>query len=537
MSRATLMNVVLAFAVILLVTLPTAGASQTCGDLNGDGLIHVGDAMDFTTYMTDLTAPQPSAWTMADMDNLPGITPGDLAYLFSFLYEGGPWPCGEPVPAAPVYAGSIALIGVQGLIDENTVASGRQLKFFFQCTNDLEQRIWNLTNGFAVTSDAGPVEASLEVTGRWSSLYPFYGVPETADNLGVHLFSPFSNVLDPLASNGYFTIAVDPIPIEDIGSSLVIDSSTFGHLGHWEWYVDGLTPVIPSWGGPYAYTVGEPGYLAGDVDDNGSVNISDITAMVDYLFRNGPEPPIMEACDANGDCSMPNVADLTYIVDYLFKQGDSPQYSCSMVEKAAPGGVEITVGSDYSAGRTVVSISSPIDLSGLQLEVTGTVGASAASLLDPGVELFQGEADGVLRIGLLDIEGSRMIASGKQQIVEIPGECTVVSVLAADTDHRLLRATVTTEAISIPGAYTLHQNYPNPFNPSTVISFSLPGTEQARLEIYNITGRKIATLVDDRLEAGTHSFEFDAGDIASGIYVYRLTAGEYSATRKMLLLR
>ena len=90
---------------------------------------------------------------------------------------------------------------------------------------------------------------------------------------------------------------------------------------------------------------------------------------------------------------------------------------------------------------------------------------------------------------------------------------------------------------SAPSGFMLSQNYPNPFNPTTEISFSLSHAGQATLEIYNIMGQKVATLVDERLEAGEHTYQWDASDNASGVYFYRLAAEGKVETRKMLRLK
>jgi len=93
-----------------------------------------------------------------------------------------------------------------------------------------------------------------------------------------------------------------------------------------------------------------------------------------------------------------------------------------------------------------------------------------------------------------------------------------------------------------PGAYELHQNVPNPFNAETLISFSLPEPSHARLEIYNILGQKIVTLLDDNLGAGAHRVHWDGrnssgNEVSSGIYFYRLTADSYKQAKRMLLLK
>jgi len=80
-------------------------------------------------------------------------------------------------------------------------------------------------------------------------------------------------------------------------------------------------------------------------------------------------------------------------------------------------------------------------------------------------------------------------------------------------------------------------NYPNPFNPTTGISFSLPAAADVRLDIFNIMGQRIATLVDGTLNAGVHTFAWDGANLASGVYMYRLTAGDLIETRKMMLLK
>lgn len=85
--------------------------------------------------------------------------------------------------------------------------------------------------------------------------------------------------------------------------------------------------------------------------------------------------------------------------------------------------------------------------------------------------------------------------------------------------------------------FRLEQNYPNPFNPSTQIQFTLRTSNLARLSVYDILGREVAVLVDGVLPAGTHHVTFDATGLASGIYVYRLTSGDQSITRRMLLIR
>jgi hypothetical protein len=89
----------------------------------------------------------------------------------------------------------------------------------------------------------------------------------------------------------------------------------------------------------------------------------------------------------------------------------------------------------------------------------------------------------------------------------------------------------------IPHKYVLYQNYPNPFNPTTVISWRLAVGSPVKLTVYNIQGQKVASLINQRLAAGLHSVEWDASNMASGIYFYKLETGSLTQTKKMMLIR
>lgn len=88
-----------------------------------------------------------------------------------------------------------------------------------------------------------------------------------------------------------------------------------------------------------------------------------------------------------------------------------------------------------------------------------------------------------------------------------------------------------------PVKFDLKQNYPNPFNPSTSISFDLPKSEFVNLTVYNSVGQEVAVLVNETKSAGTHELTFDASRLPSGIYLYRIQAGEYTKSMKMSLIK
>lgn len=126
----------------------------------------------------------------------------------------------------------------------------------------------------------------------------------------------------------------------------------------------------------------------------------------------------------------------------------------------------------------------------------------------------------VLQVDFSDVDGNALWPD------VIPGEVVV----QVPTD-------IGDDESGLPTSFALAQNYPNPFNPSTVIEFSLPTASQVKLEVFNILGQRVETLIDGPMAAGTHSATFDASPYTSGIYFYRLIHDGGSATKKMAFLK
>ena len=96
---------------------------------------------------------------------------------------------------------------------------------------------------------------------------------------------------------------------------------------------------------------------------------------------------------------------------------------------------------------------------------------------------------------------------------------------------------VQTNSMSVPTSFNLSQNYPNPFNPTTSIQFTIPTRTNVSLKVFDVLGREVATIVAEDLNAGTYSRQWNGGVLATGIYLYRLQAGAYTATKRLVLLR
>jgi photosystem II stability/assembly factor-like uncharacterized protein len=99
------------------------------------------------------------------------------------------------------------------------------------------------------------------------------------------------------------------------------------------------------------------------------------------------------------------------------------------------------------------------------------------------------------------------------------------------------RITTVTAGTEVPRGFSLDQNYPNPFNPSTTIKYALPSRSHVTLTVYNTLGQSVRELVNGEMEAGCHSVSFDASGLASGVYFYRIRAGDFVSTKRLLLLR
>ena len=113
-------------------------------------------------------------------------------------------------------------------------------------------------------------------------------------------------------------------------------------------------------------------------------------------------------------------------------------------------------------------------------------------------------------------------------------------VLSANITHQLTTSLiydVVEDDARVPAVAILHQNYPNPFNPETVIRFELASSDYARLVVLDVLGRRVSVLVDEVLSAGSHQISFDASDLPSGIYVYRLMSGTGIQTRLLSVVK
>jgi hypothetical protein len=292
-------------------------------------------------------------------------------------------------------------------------------------------------------------------------------------------------------------------------------------------------------------------YMPGDVNRDDEVNVADVVFLINYLFQGGPSPAIIEAGDVNGDCSV-NIVDVVYLVNYLFIGGPQPVPGCASpgnyLGKPAKVKGGLVIDATYQNGITTISVRSPVELLGVQLQLESPNKSTPVNLLKDKLDLVYGFREDTLKIGLLDLDGGNAIPPGKHPLIQLEGRCQVLSALVCDKSFTAWSASINNgiEETNVPKTYALSQNYPNPFNPETVIEYSLPKESQVKVVIYNILGQRVRTLVDQKELAGYKRVVWDGKDnrkqaVSSGTYFYRIEAkaeGErFTRTKKMVLLK
>jgi hypothetical protein len=261
----------------------------------------------------------------------------------------------------------------------------------------------------------------------------------------------------------------------------------------------------------------------GDINVNGfAYEVADVVMYMNYfVYGVGVFAPHIDASIAASDVNLDGVglspADLVYIIRIIL--GDAP-----------PLAKPVPVMGSYAFQNGILSV--PDEMGALFAVVKGNV---TPQLLATNMEMgyaFDGTNTRILVYP--NFENASRMNTFEGDVLRFDGE--IVSVAMATPDGA---AVISGRA---PSSFALEQNYPNPFNPTTEIQFSLANSSDVTLDIFNITGQHVRRLVSGSLQAGTHKVEWDGtaddgASVASGIYMYRLRAGEYVSSKKMILIR
>ena len=238
---------------------------------------------------------------------------------------------------------------------------------------------------------------------------------------------------------------------------------------------------------------------ASDLNNNGFADIADLIRFIQIVNDEIP-PPKVEPSSAIAQISMPDVI------------GDN---------------MEVTLETGIDVGGVLLSI----EHSGVELD---------APVANNGMELLYHDADGVMNVVVFS-KTAEVLAAGNSSLFTIPvlsnegGSMSFGEVSSADSYGRLMETVASLEA-PLPTTFAVEQNYPNPFNAKTQIGIALPEASDVVVDIYSITGQLVES-VSGYFEAGNHSITWDASDVSSGVYFYKITAGDFSQTMKMTLLK
>ncbi len=281
----------------------------------------------------------------------------------------------------------------------------------------------------------------------------------------------------------------------------------------------------------------------GDLNLNGIPNeIADAVLFSNY-FIYGPgvwDPVFFEnqilATDINDDGIPQTIADLVYLIRII--TGDAIAYGESGEGgKTAPFADAVDIGWEIGEDM-VVSLHSPVSIGGAAFifRHTGEIGTPILTDETAGMTLRSSDVNGELRVLVFSME-HHTIPAGTHDLFTLPLDDQTIELIEiqfSDADGNLLAANM--DKIAPPQAFELLQNYPNPFNAGTVISFALPVASDWSMSIYNIAGQMVKEFKGHN-EAGMVNLHWDAANVASGIYFYKLVAGDFTDNKKMTLMK
>jgi hypothetical protein len=289
--------------------------------------------------------------------------------------------------------------------------------------------------------------------------------------------------------------------------------------------------------------ISSPGQiLLGDINLNGiAYEISDAVYFSNFFISPGLYPldeQQLVNSDINRDGFAPSVADLVVMIKVI--AGEVAPPTVKVIANSLPVLVEMV--RDHTG--VYLSIDSPVDLGGAFYQFAGPDAAEISPINLTEMDMMVGVANKKLSCLLLSYT-NETISSGETSVIWLSDDPELnVELEAIDiADDRGRSLTIEEkQSVALPTGFALHQNHPNPFNPITEIRFELDRQVLVTLSVYNILGQEVIRLTDSEYPAGSHAVIWDGTDdngqqVASGIYLYQIKAGDFSAGRKMVLLK
>jgi len=277
----------------------------------------------------------------------------------------------------------------------------------------------------------------------------------------------------------------------------------------------------------------EHNVLTGDINLNGYANeVGDAVLLANHLIDPIAFPfslRQMFASDVNDDGLQATIADLIWLINALNSPGGGKVAPLDVAATVAmpadaSGNVDITVNSEVSVGGALVSINH----AGVELGVP---------VVD-GMNIDYSDNGEVMTV--LVYKETSSLNPGTNVLFTVPvlseGAISFDAVSVSDDRGALLNGQVSYEA-ALPTEFAVSQNYPNPFNAKTSFKLELPISSDVTVNVYNVAGQLVKAINMPNLDAGVHSVVWDASDVASGVYFYKVTADDFTKTMKMTLLK
>jgi hypothetical protein len=348
------------------------------------------------------------------------------------------------------------------------------------------------------------------------------------NNNYIYSFSNYGSTIFAGSSNGVYmtkNAGVNWTQVNDgMGNQGVGALCTYGNYeiagtgsGFWRRYILEFAPI------------------RGDANLDSTVNVLDVTSDVNYILGTPPVPFSTLAADVNTDLVI-NVLDVVGTVNIIlhptFKQYANKENN------------DISGSANLYIQNNNLKMFSTMPVKGIQFNLTGA-GAQNVTFTPSSVltnyQVVSGSKSDTARTFIIFTMSDTSLSAGNHTLgtfAGLTGGIAMNQVFISDENgNGILTSGGEYENTEIPKEYSLQQNYPNPFNPLTTIGFQITKSGLTSLKIYDVTSRLIKTLINEFKQAGNYKVEFDAGSVASGVYFYKLTSGDFVSTRKMVVLK
>lgn len=491
----------------------------------------------------------PTDYTFEELVNIPG----EISYEFCWFPQSGS--AGTYPLTFTVNDGAGGVIDLdlifevtpaQLIIHSDSTLPGANVSLPVSLNN---QGISSAVGAFEILVGWNPMAMSLNSvirSGRTAPFEYFHVNPNSGGDGTVRIVGiadlSFGDVTPPLQPDTGAILFIDFTVSDDenlIGVDLPVEFINLDETDNTVTDSTGYVLVHPELTNGLVSVIGPDDVLTGDINLNGiPYEVGDIVLFINHIVNPSAYPfnaIQREASDINADGIPETIADLVLLINIVNGNVIPP--------KIVPSGGNVVVTLAQSGDTRYVRAASSVDLGAVLLKLSYNSTGDLAVESTGDFTIVSDDNNGEITI-LAYLPTGGGIPAGDIDLFQISGpggDFEVVEIAASDSWGSLLNAVARAGAV-LPEKYELAQNYPNPFNASTRISFALPEAQKTTLEIFNISGQKVGTLIDDYLDVGRYDITWngignEGKSVSSGVYFYRLSTDSRSITKRMTLIK